>query len=261
MYLRRVTVSRSQIAIDNAIRIHVLHFRFVLLSRTMRSIKVTVVGDVGVGKTCLLITYNTHEFPGEKTPKTYDNYSSNVLVDGKPVNLSLWDTAGQAEYDKLRPLSYPQTDIFLICFSLTDPQSLESVRTKWNPEVVHQCPNTPIILVGTKSDLRDAELKHHPGAGGSIGRRASGAPDKMRQVQQIQQQRRATSVEHVLGLAMAKEIDAVKYVECSALTKKNLNTVFDEAIRCVLYPECKEHGERNCQKCDKEPKGSGCTVQ
>jgi len=227
----------------------------------MKSIKVTVVGDVGVGKTCLLITYTTHEFPGEHSPKTYDNYSSNVLMDGKPINLSLWDTAGQDEYDKLRPLSYPQTDIFLICFSLTDPATLENVRSKWNPEVVHHCPNTPIILVGTKSDLRDAELKKLPVSVGAIGRRLSRAEGKMDSVQKIQEQRRATSIEHVLGIAMAKEIDAVKYVECSALTKKNLNIVFDEAIRCVLYPECKEHGERNCQKCDKEPKGSGCNLQ
>ncbi|ROL49371.1 Ras-related C3 botulinum toxin substrate 3 [Anabarilius grahami] len=64
----------------------------------------------------------------------FDNYSANVMVDGKPVNLGLWDTAGQEDYDRLRPLSYPQT---------------------WYPEVRHHCPNTPIILVGTKLDLRD----------------------------------------------------------------------------------------------------------
>jgi Ras-related C3 botulinum toxin substrate 1 len=77
------------------------------------------------------------------------------MVDGKNVSLGLWDTAGQAEYDRLRPLSYPQTDIFLICFSLIDPTSLENVHTNWYPEVHHHCPNTPIILIGTKSDLRD----------------------------------------------------------------------------------------------------------
>jgi len=222
----------------------------------MKSIKVTVVGDVGVGKTCLLITYTTQTFPGEQSPKTYDHYSSNVLIDGKPINLSLWDTAGQAEFDKLRPQCYAQTDLFIVCFSLTEPNTLESVRTKWNPEVIHCCPNTPIILVGTKSDLRDAELKKEGGS--AIARRASSIRhhDKTHN-----QQRRPTSVEHLQGLAMAKEIDAVKYVECSALTKKHLNTVFDEAIRSVLYPECKEHNERNCQKCDKEPKGSGCILQ
>lgn len=73
----------------------------------------------------------------------------------KSYVLTFKDTAGQEDYDRLRPLSYPQTDVFLICFSLVNPASFENVRAKWYPEVRHHCPSTPIILVGTKLDLRD----------------------------------------------------------------------------------------------------------
>ena len=80
------------------------------------------------------------------------------------VELALWDTAGQEDYDRLRPLSYPDTDVILMCFSIDSPDSLQNIPEKWVPEVKHFCPNVPIVLVGNKKDLRYAHLNFnaHP---------------------------------------------------------------------------------------------------
>ena len=78
----------------------------------------------------------------------FDNYSAPMVCDGVPVSLGLWDTAGQEDYDRLRPLSYPQTDVFLICFSVVSPSSFENVTSKWCPEIKHHCADAPILLVG-----------------------------------------------------------------------------------------------------------------
>ncbi|KAE8185533.1 hypothetical protein CF336_g7366 [Tilletia laevis] len=177
------------------------------------TIKCVVVGDGAVGKTCLLISYTTNKFPSEYVPTVFDNYAVTVMIGEDPYTLGLFDTAGQEDYDRLRPLSYPQTDVFLVCFSVTSPASFENVKEKWFPEVHHHCPGVPCLIVGTQVDLRDDPA----------------TVDKLARSKQ-----RPVSFDQ--GERLARELGAVKYVECSALTQKGLKNVFDEAIVAALEP-------------------------
>jgi len=171
-----------------------------------------VVGDPSVGKTCMLISYTTNSFPGEYVPTVFDNYTANAIVENHPINLGLWDTAGSDDYNTLRPLSYPGTDVFIICFSLVDLETFRNVKNKWYPEITSHNPKTPFILVGTKLDLRDNRENAEP-------------------------------VTTEQGEKLAKEIGAHKFLECSALSQKNLPQVFEEAVKTVFYDSVKSGKE------------------
>merc|ERR1712179_178875 len=198
----------------------------------MQAIKCVVVGDGAVGKTCLLISYTTGSFPNEYIPTVFDNYSANVQVDGRTIQIGLWDTAGQDDYDRLRPLSYPQTDVFLVCFAITSPTSFDNVTSKWIPEVTHHCPDTPIILVGTKADMRE-----DPGEIQKL-------RDKNQEMVTVQE------ANNLVKTLQSKKpaIHIQKYLECSALSQKGLKSVFDEAIRiAIIGPETKSPKKRTCK--------------
>src|SRR5687768_425148 len=104
------------------------------------NIKIVVVGDDGNGKTSLLITYTSNSFPKDYLPTLFDNYSPGVNVDLTKPNLCLWDTAGKEDYDRLRPLSYPQTDVVLMTFSVVNEDSFNHIKEKWVPEIQQHCP-------------------------------------------------------------------------------------------------------------------------
>eukprot|EP00808_Paulinella_micropora_P000646 g79814.t1 len=180
----------------------------------MQNLKLVVVGDGAVGKSCLLIAYTTTSFPSEYIPTVFDNYSTNQVVDGRAVNVGLWDTAGQEDYDRLRPLCYPQTDVFLVCFSVASRNSFHNVRHRWVAELRHYCPDTPVLLVGCKADLRDR-------------------PEHKEQLVSVEDAR-----------ALAAELGS-SYLECSALSGHNLQQTFQAALRAALDFK---HGVREQKK-------------
>jgi len=172
-------------------------------------IKLVVVGDGAVGKTSLLISYATKKFPTDYVPTVFENYTAQMKRDDENILLHLWDTAGQEDYDRLRPLSYPGADVVLLCFSLVNKASYEAIREKWHPEVSHYVPNIPHILVGTKVDLRDSQT-----------------PDP-----------HTTEYEPISTAEleeMAQQIKAAKCLEVSAKTRKGLDKVFKVAVNLVL---------------------------
>merc|ERR1712051_438533 len=174
--------------------------------------KLVIVGDGACGKTCLLIVFSKDQFPEVYVPTVFENYVADIEVDGKQVELALWDTAGQEDYDRLRPLSYPDTDVILMCFSIDSPDSLDNIPEKWTPEVKHFCPNVPIILVGNKKDLRND-------------------PNTIKELAKVKPED---------GRTMAEKINAFAYLECSAKSKEGVREVFETATRAALQVKKKK---------------------
>ncbi|THH08102.1 hypothetical protein EW145_g2924 [Phellinidium pouzarii] len=173
--------------------------------------KLVIVGDGACGKTCLLIVFSKGTFPEVYVPTVFENYVADVEVDGKHVELALWDTAGQEDYDRLRPLSYPDSHVILICFAIDSPDSLDNVQEKWHSEVTHFCNGLPVLLVGCKKDLRYD----------------SKTIEELRKTSQ----RPVTQEE---GSAVSQKINAKHYVECSARSGEGVREVFQYATRCAL---------------------------
>ncbi|SCU95646.1 LAMI_0F03158g1_1 [Lachancea mirantina] len=173
--------------------------------------KLVIVGDGACGKTCLLIVFSKGQFPEVYVPTVFENYVADVEVDGVHVELALWDTAGQEDYDRLRPLSYPDSNVVIICFSIDLPDSLDNVQEKWIAEVSHFCQGVPVILVGCKVDLREN-------------------PQAIETLRAIGQ----SPVTTAQGEAVASKIGAVSYLECSAKTAFGVREVFETATRAAL---------------------------
>jgi len=156
-------------------------------------------------------SYINREQPSLYIPTTVDTCDIEMDMNDTSYRLSITDTAGAEVYDRLRPLSYVDTDILILCFAVNSPPSFRNLKDKWILEVLHFAPNVPVILVGTKVDRRND-------------------PDVIASLARIHEKPITTAQ----GKKLAKDIGAMDYVECSAIERKNIKNVFETAVRTTL---------------------------
>ncbi|KAK4949780.1 Rho GTPase [Elasticomyces elasticus] len=175
--------------------------------------KLVLLGDGACGKTSLLNVFTRGFFPTVYEPTVFENYVHDIFVDSIHMELSLWDTAGQEEFDRLRSLSYDDTQAIMLCFSVDNRGSLENVGTKWIAEINEHCPGVKIVLCALKCDLREEHEKEDD--------EATAAPSR-------------PMIQYNEGLEVARKIGALRYLECSAMRNRGVNEAFTEAARVAL---------------------------
>ncbi|XP_067099638.1 rho-related GTP-binding protein RhoU-like [Osmerus mordax] len=194
-------------------RMHVAHEK-----NSEHTISCMLIGDGAVGKTSMITSYISNGYPNDYQQTAFDVFTGLVHVDGIPFRIQLLDTAGQDEFDNFRSMWYGQVDVFILCFSVVNPVSFHNIATKWIPQVRALNPTCPIVLIGTQSDLRyNVNILIDL--------------DQMRVKPVVRSQ----------AESLAEKISAQGYVECSALTQKNLKEAFDSAICAALkHQACKK---------------------
>ncbi|KAI0393027.1 putative RHO3 protein [Xylariaceae sp. FL0594] len=190
--------------------------------------KLVLLGDGACGKTSLLNVFTRGYFPTVYEPTVFENYVHDIFVDGVHIELSLWDTAGQEEFDRLRSLSYDNTDVVVLCFSVDSKDSLENVESKWIGEIQENCPGVKLVLVALKCDLRENNDEEE-----------DGAPDGA-------QREKKPMIDYNQGLDVARRIKAMRYLECSAMRNRGVNEAFTEAARVALSVKPSHEQESKC---------------
>lgn len=178
------------------------------------SVKCVLVGDTAVGKTALLVRFTSETFPESYKPTVFENTGVEVFMDGVQISLGLWDTAGNDNLRQFRSRSYQQADVVLICYSVANPNSLASVQYKWISEVREHLPKVPVLVVATQTDLR--EMGAH----------------------------RGSCVMPTEGKRVAHEIHAKGYLECSSLSNRGVQQVFECAVRTAVNKAKKREHRR-----------------
>ncbi|CAN8100442.1 unnamed protein product [Discula destructiva] len=194
--------------------------------------KLVLLGDGACGKTSLLNVFTRGYFPTVYEPTVFENYVHDIFVDNVHIELSLWDTAGQEEFDRLRSLSYDDTDLIMLCYSVDSKDSLENVESKWVGEIADNCPGVKLVLVALKCDLREGSEDEDDAA--------AGADDA------DEQREKKPMINYEQGLEVARRINALRYLECSAMRNRGVNEAFTEAARVALSVKKDKEDSKCC---------------
>lgn len=195
-----------------------------------------LLGDGACGKTSLLNVFTRGYFPTVYEPTVFENYVHDIFVDNVHIELSLWDTAGQEEFDRLRSLSYDDTHAIMLCFSVDSKDSLENIESKWVGEIAENCQGVKLVLVALKCDLRE---KH---------------TDDEEEVHSGGRREEKDMIDYQQGLEVARRIQALRYLECSAMRNRGVNEAFTEAARVALSVKAPSSGT------NKSKKDRSCTI-
>jgi len=206
----------------------------------MSKITICLAGNEKVGKTCMVMSYVNNSFPTDDVPGVFDEKPSPITVEGKELTVSIRDTRGGEDYERITAMAFGGMDVFLLCFSVTNRKSFTDITEKWNDGTnkvknimniprptpmspLHYVPDgTPLLLVALKIDDDD---------------------------------RKVTTEE---GQAAARQIHAVKYLECSSLTRRGLKEVFDQAILAAMAAGGGKKGKG--KKKSSDGGGSRCVI-
>lgn len=174
------------------------------VNKMLDSIKCVLVGDSAVGKTSLLVRFTSETFPDDYRPTVYENTGVDVFMDGVQISLGLWDTSGSDAFKGIRPLSYQQADVVLMCYSVANHNSFLNLRNKWISEIRSHLPRIPVLVVATQTDQRDTGPY------------------------------RSSCISPIDGKRLAQDVRAKGYVECSALSNRGVQQVFEYAVRTAV---------------------------
>jgi small GTP-binding protein len=191
-------------------------------------LKFVVVGEGTTGKTSFIMTLSNGSFPqylhDQRSIPIIDSMEFKTIHKETQIKIELFDTAGQDDYDKIRPLIYPNTDVFLVCYSTMFPFSFERISTKWIPEIRQKSEtlSPKIILIGTKIDLREE--------GKSV--------EKLKQ-------KKETPITTEMGNQLKMEMNVDGFCEISSLNNFGVNEVINLAME-ILF-ESKNEGSKKCE--------------